>query len=609
MKYCGNCGNQLADEAKFCGQCGHTVPGAEPVEGSKSSATGYTPVQMDYAPPSFQPASDHNTGPGAMPPDNAAVLNTPPQKRRLWIYLLAGAAAFLVVLGAVFYSLGNFSEPRTTRLAPASTELFVYIKPNFFQARNFVTVKDTYMSIPEVKTAYDKLVQMQRDELNFDFEQDVKPWLGKEAAYIVPSVSKPESMVFVAEQKDKNKAREYINKLVADEKTHEETYQGVTITANDSHFAAALSGDYLMIATDKDLLKQTIDREKGTIKDSIRDNQDFQGIIKNLPSGESLYCYANLSSTINEAFDINIRNQQVPEQLKTFKQMGLGIAFENNGIRGDYVVACDKDNVPSYLKKKATGTADLKNTLSLIPTDCLGFVRSEMLMSVLQEMYNNSSDKNAREFRKEAQEWEQEMGINMQRDIFDVCRGDATAVMMPNNDLRILGMGRLFSGGALVLGIKDQQQATGSLDRFTQAVQKEKVNVSKSSSNGFQIYEYQQANSRYLFSLGLGKQDAILSSSPEVMNLMTGDHPSLADDASYKRAFAPFDGDAQPVLFVNIKNISALIEENLSDSEKTDYRETVYPWTIPLQSVSAAASGYNSSKGTLEGGLFICIQK
>jgi len=46
MKYCGNCGNQLADEAKFCGQCGHTVPGAEPVEGSKSSATGYTPVQM-----------------------------------------------------------------------------------------------------------------------------------------------------------------------------------------------------------------------------------------------------------------------------------------------------------------------------------------------------------------------------------------------------------------------------------------------------------------------------------------------------------------------------------------------------------------------------------
>jgi len=168
------------------------------------------------------------------------------------------------------------------------------------------------MLIPEVKTAYDKLVQMQRDELNFDFEQDVKPWLGKEAAYIVPSVSKPESMVFVAEQKDKNKAREYINKLVADEKTHEETYQGVTITANDSHFAAAISGDYLMIATDKDLLKQTIDREKGTIKDSIRDNQDFQGIIKNLPSGESLYCYANLSSTINEAFDINIRNQQVP---------------------------------------------------------------------------------------------------------------------------------------------------------------------------------------------------------------------------------------------------------------------------------------------------------
>ncbi|MEQ8174763.1 MAG: DUF3352 domain-containing protein [Syntrophomonadaceae bacterium] len=613
MKYCGNCGNQLVDDARFCGKCGHTVPGAEPAAGVESGAAGYPPVQMDYPPPPFQPAYDYDTGQGAMPPDNAAVLNAPPPKRRLWIYLLSGAAVLLAVLGAVFYYLGNFSEPRTTRLAPANTELFIYAKPDLFQVRNFTTVRDTYMSIPEVKTAYDKFLQMQRDNLNFDFEQDVKPWLGKEAAYFMPSVSKPESMIFVAEQKDKNKAREYINKLAAKEKTHEETYQGVTITANDSHFAAAISGDFLMIATDKNLLKQTIDREKGTTKDSIRDNKDFQGIIKNLPGGESVYCYANLSSAINEAFDVNVRNQQVPDQLKNFKQMGLGIGFESNGIRGDYVVACDKDNVPTYLKKKTTGSADLKDTLSLIPAECLGFVRSDMVVAFFQEMYNNPSDKNTRDFKKEAQKFEQQTGINLQRDIFDVCRGDVTAVAMPNRDLNMLGIGHVFagvSGGALIVGIKEQQQAGSTLDKFSQFAQKERVNVNKSSSNGFQIYEYRQANNnRYLFSLGLGKNDAVLSSSAEVLGSITGKHASLADDARYKKAFEPFASDAQPVLFVNIKNISTLVENNLSDREKTEYRETVYPWTIPLQSVSAAASGYNSSKGTLEGGLFICIQK
>lgn len=609
MKYCGNCGKQLADEAKFCGQCGNTVPGAEPVTDSQSMEPGYTQIQLDSAPPSYQPAFDYNTEQEAVSVDNASVLNAPPPKRKLWIYVLGGAVALILVLGAVFYSLGNFSEPRTTRLAPANTEVFIYIKPNFFQARNMVALKDTYMSIPEVKTAYDKFVQMQREELNFDFEQDVKPWLGKEAAYICPSVSKPESMVFVAEQKDKNKAREYINKMAEKENTHEETYQGVSITTNDKHFAAAISGDFLMVATDENLLKQTIDREKGSTKDSIRDNKEFQGIIKNLPSGESLYCYANLSSTINEAFDASVRNQAVPDQLKAFKQMGVGIAFESNGIRGDYVVACDKDNVPSYLKKKTTGAADLKTTLNLIPADCLGFIRSEMLVAFLQEMYNNTSDKTSQEFRKEAQKFERETGVSVQRDIFDVCRGDVTAVAMHNSDVHAMGFGNFFSGGALVLGIKEQQQAAGTLDKFTQAALKEKVNVNKSSSNGFQIYEYRQANNKYLFSLGLDKNEAVLSSSPEVLNLMTGKHASLADNASYKRAFAPFAGDAQPVLFINIKNITALVEKNLSDSERTEYRDTVYPWTIPLQSVSVAASGYNSSKGILEGGAFICIQK
>lgn len=607
MKYCSFCGKQLADEAVFCGQCGKTTSSDGPAAGSQGSVPDH--LQSDPVPPPVEPLLAYNQAP--FPPDNVDVAAPPPTRKRLWIYALGGVAALLMVLGAVFYSLGNFSEPRTTRLAPANTEVFVYIKPNFFQARNFNQVKDTYMSIPEVKTAYDKLVQMQRDELNFDFERDIKPWLGKEAAYIVPSVARPEQMIFVAEQKDLNKAREYINKMAEKEtKTHEETYQGVTITTNDNHFAAAISGDFLMVATDENLLKQTIDRDRGTIKDSIRDNKDFQGIIKNLPNGESAYCYANLTSTINKAFDINIRNQQVPDQLKAFKQMGLGIAFESNGIRGDYVVACDKDNVPSYLKKKAVSTADMKNTLNLIPADCLGFARSDILLGFLEELYNNTSNKTSQEFRKEAQKFERETGINIQRDVFDVCRGDVTAVAMPNSDLRMLGIGRIFSGGAIIMGIKEQQQASSTIDKFTQMAQKERVNVNKTSSNGFQIYEYQQANNnRYLFSLGLGKNDAVLSSSSEVMNALLGQHSSMTNDASYKRAFAPFASDAQPVLFMNIKNICALVEKNLSNSERTEYQETVYPWTIPLQSISAAASGYSTSQGILEGGLFICIQK
>ncbi|MEN6392035.1 MAG: DUF3352 domain-containing protein, partial [Syntrophomonas sp.] len=337
MKFCSQCGESLADGAKFCNGCGNPVTVEQPGEAPTSyrgpeAQQNYAPqttnqagpattagpgvapqvgpattagpgVAPQYGPattadPGFVPQFDPVTGaPVSGPPIPAAA---PPKKKMTWLYVLAGVVALLLVGAFAFYSMGNFAGPKTPKLAAADTEMLLVVKPNYFQVSNYEKLKETYLAVPEVKKAYDQLMKDLKDNENFVYERDVEPWLGKEVAIIMPSTSKSEKMVFVAEQNDKTKAQEFIKKMAEKQKIKEETYNGISISTNDSDFTAAVSGDYLLLATDKTLLKQTIDRQQGKLKDSLTDNKEYSDLIGKLPGG-SAFCYINLAGAVKTA--------------------------------------------------------------------------------------------------------------------------------------------------------------------------------------------------------------------------------------------------------------------------------------------------------------------
>lgn len=657
MKFCSQCGEQLADGAKFCNGCGNPVtveqPGEAPtsyrdpatqqnnapqttsqVDQATTAGQGVVPqveqattagpgISSQVGPsttaspwvspqagpsttadPGFTPQFDPVTGePVSVQSIPAAA---PPKKKKTWLFVLGGIVALLLVGAFAFYSMGNFSGPKTPKLAAADTEMLLVVKPNYFQASNFEKLKATYLAVPEVKKAYDQLIKDLKDNENFVYERDVEPWLGGEVAIIMPSTSKSEKIVFVAEQSDKTKAQEFIKKMAEKEKIKEETYNGVTISTNDSDFTAAVSGDYLFMATDKTLLKQTIDRQQGKLKDSITDSKEYSDLIGKLPGG-SAFCYINLAGAVKTAAKEDAQVKSWSDQLQAYQRLGWSVSFESNGIRSDYLVACDKGKMPSYYKKRSNSAAEVKATLALLPPDCLGFVRSSNLVDILQESYNSASKDSQNDFNESLKSFEQSTGVNVKQDIFGICRGDATIAVMPKNGF-FFGEADVPVSGVLILGVKEQQAAANSLDKITKAMSGG-VDVNKSTVNNYQMYEVKEQGGLVAFSLGLGKYELIMGSSPEISNAVVKQHAPLSDDEAYKKAFSGFGSDAEPFLYVNVPKVTALVESNLSGSDKSNYKENIYPWTIPVKTVSLVDSGYNESQGTLKGAAFIYIQK
>lgn len=601
MKFCSQCGEQLADGAKFCNGCGNPIT----VELNGEAVTSYQEpaTQQNYT---AQPTTPDpvTAGPGTQQFVPAAA---PPGKKKTWIFVLAGIVALLLIGAYAFYSMGNFSGPQTPKLASADTELLIVVKPNYFQASSFEKLKETYLAVPEVKKAYDQMLKDLKENEDFVYERDVEPWLGGEIALIMPSTSKSEKMVWAAEQTSKTKAQEFIKKMSEKRKTKEETYNGINLTTDDSDFAAAVSGDYLLMATDKTLLKQTIDRQQGKLKDSITDSKEYDELIGKLPRG-SAFCYINLAGVVKTAAKEEAQITAWSDQLQMYQRMAWSLSFESSGVRSDYLVACDKGKVPAYYKKRDNAAAEVKATLALLPADCLGFMRSYNLVDILQESYNSTAKSSQQnDFNQGVKSFEQSTGVNVKQDVFGICRGDATIAVMPKNGF-FFGDSGIPVSGVLILGIKDQQQAANSLDKITKALNGDQVAVNKNTVNGYQMYEVKEQSGLTSFSFGLGKNDLIMGSSPEISNAIVNKHAALGDDAAYKKAFSDFASDAQPVVYINMPKVTTLIENNLSGSDKSEFKENVYPWTIPIKTFSLVDSGYNESQGLLKGSAFIYIQ-
>lgn len=606
MKFCSQCGEQLADGAKFCNGCGNPVTVEQPGEAPTSYLEPAT--RANSAPPTTNQAEPATTDSGfIIEPPVPAPAAAPPKKKKTWLFALAGIV-FLLLAGALtFYSMGNFSGPKTPKLAAADTELLIVVKPNYFQASNFDKLKETYLAVPEVKKAYDQLLKDLKDKEDFVYERDVEPWLGGEAALIMPSTSQSEKVVLAAEQDDKTKAQEFIKKIAEKRKIKEETYNGVVISADDSDFAAAVAGDYLLLSTDKTLLKQTIDRQQGKIKDSLTDSKEYHDLIDQLPKG-SAFCYINLAGAVQAAAQDDAQVKSWSNQLQAYQRLGWSVSFESNGIRSDYLVACDKGKMPAYYKKRSNSAAEVKATLALLPPDCLGFMRSSNLVDLLQESYDGAARDTGNTVNDSIKAFEQGTGVNVKQDIFGICRGDATIAVMPRNGF-FFGDGETPVSGVLILGVKDQSAASNSLDKISKAIGGNQVAVKKNTVNDYQMYEFKEQSGLVSFSFGLGKSELIMGSSPEISNAVVKQHPALSDDDAYKKAFSSFGGDAEPVLYINVPKVTDLIESNLSGSDKSDYKEKIYPWTLPVKAFSLADSGYNESQGVLKGSAFIYIQK
>ncbi|HWP97564.1 MAG TPA: DUF3352 domain-containing protein [Syntrophomonadaceae bacterium] len=653
MKYCTNCGQQLPDEAGFCTSCGtaqktaavapppvdpspvttmpsavnpipvtNAVPPADPSPMTTAPTTA-NPVPVTTAAPPSNPESvsipyqglplGGTTYPNGAPGTPLATA-VPPKKRRTWLWVTGGVVLFLLLACAAVYSMGNFSGPRSPRLASANTEMFLCVKPNMFQVNNFNHLRDIYMAVPEVKDAVEKFKKQMQEENDIDFDKDIDPWLGKEAALFMPKLDNQDKVAMAIEYKDAEKAKAFMAKAENNKSAKRETYNGIEITTYQGDASIALVDNFMIISSDRALLLETIDRSKGKIKDNLESNADYQRVLSALPSNRSAFWYVNLKQAMASSSKAGMGDisglKDLSMAMQSLQGAGAAITLESNGVRGDYVLAFDKQGVPDYLKNSDKGKEELKATLDMMPEETLGFLYSSSLVNIVQESLKNpGSNSDLAQIKRSLNEIQSATGINVQTQVLDMLRGDAIIAVTPHYG-DFFGQSGAPVSMVLALGVQDQQAATRNTEDVLSKMEKFDLKVDRKTVNGSKMYNISQQYGGDSISLGLGNKLLILGSSPELTNIVLSKHTTtLGANSDFKKAFDPFPGAWAPQLYVNTTKASKAVSDSLTGSDQSEYRKQVMPWMGPMKSISAADSAWDQSKAVTQGAFFIRIEK
>lgn len=589
MKFCTNCGKQLNDEVRFCEECGAPCAGVE--EGS------LPPMAAAYDPDGISGNGGYEGYDSGLPPSTAPVSG-----HSRWPWILAGSVALLVLMMTVIYHVGNFSAPAAVRLAPVDSELFISIKPNMFQYRNFEELKEVYLAIPEVKQALEELQEDMKTEEDISFETDIKPWLGKEAAVIVHESNSGHAILSLA-CTDTEQAERFISKITRDENTHQEVYQGINITCNEYSFAAALVDDFLVYSNDRACIERTIDLSKGLEKETLKDNPDYEAIVDSLPWNRSGFCYVNMGETIKTADrDSGGEISDVFGDLDMYKSMGLSVSVESKGVRGDYVLACEPGRMPEYLTKHAANQEEFESILSMLPADSLGFAYSTTLINLCQYSIKQQGP----DLSYAIDGIERETGINVEKDVLNVLRGDAALALMPRNG-DFMGEADVPFSAVLAFGVSDKEAASRTTDSVLDVMESEGLYVDAVDTRGEnKVYNLCDYYGKGRLSLSLCGDLFILGSSPEVLTaIMSQEKQGLLKAECYKDAFACFPGDWERKAYVNVAEMSRLLAEAVPDPEMDE----IQPWLQPMKSLSMANAEIDPDDGIMQGGCFICIKQ
>lgn len=609
MKYCAKCGQQLNDDVRFCGKCGNESGQAQVIESAAIQESNSSGPNIEVS-NSFNEIAATNqvslqtegnwSGAGGQSDTQGPIYTPPRQERSRWPLILAGILGVLLLGAFLLYHYGNFGPPETVKLAPADTELFICVKPNLLQLRNFSNLQDIYQSNSETKAVMEELLKEFRQETDVDYELDIKPWLGKEAAAFIPRQENPEELVAVIQYKDREKARQFIKKLTKDEDTREEAYRGIAVTCVEDDWVALTDG-FMFIASNEELMHATIDRKLGKRSESLEDNYDYRKVEKSLPWNRSAFCFININEISNSLKQSNNYSDIPYELYNPYRCLGLSLSAQKQGIRCDYVLTFKQ--IPEYMKNRNTQKAEVKEFLSLLPEDTLGFVRNSNCMNMARDDYDTFYNNFGEEM--DIPDIEHELDIDFRDDVVDVLRGDIALAIMPQKG-RFFGQGNVPVSGVMMLGVKDQQQAGNTLQKVFNIMEENDVSVNHRQINGSDTYFLGDSYSGDACALGIQNQLVIMGSSPGITEkVLEKNGGSINKQQQYKRTFAGLPGSWEPQAYLDIEKAIDLLPAEEMGSDGRMFISLMKP----IKSLGQASSAVNTRKSLIQGAAVVTIAK
>ncbi|OPY55831.1 MAG: hypothetical protein A4E55_02419 [Pelotomaculum sp. PtaU1.Bin035] len=543
-------------------------------------------------------------------------------------WIIAGAVICLVLitgvvfrdkLGLIFPFLRSGTAFAAT-LAPENTELFFVIDPDMTQLKNYERIKDIYLAVPEVKEAFDDLQDNVKGDsyADIDFGQDVKPWLGSEAALIMPdafsSGSEPEYLLAVA-VKDKKKAKEFVVKLRQKEENSggifkEENYKEVLITTEDrssmsnKKFVYALVKDHLILSNSKALVAQAIDKYKDK-GESLARNESYEEIMSKLPKSRSGAFYMDFDAIMGAAEKAGLENF---DQLRAYKGIGMSLSFVEEGVRIDYSVAYDRNKVSQSSGDNAKGAVGLKNATEIIPADAMAYVGISNLKQGLEDFV--SSVKTQPGYRGELSDFKRETGLDPESDILSWMDGVLAIGFLPDRS-GLFGEKNAPFGIIALIGTNDLKTTANSMKTLANSLVRLGAGKNDKTYNNQEVhYLFERRTGKVVAGYGIRDNFLVIGSSIDMLEKGMGtNNDRIGRNASFKKATAGLPSIQDGCIYVDVEEMTNSIYNSLDSYNRQEFNRSVYPYLKPVKTVSLGVEGANGGDHFNTGAVLIRIDR
>ena len=526
--------------------------------------------------------------------------------------VLVIAAALIVVLGLGFgvyflIQIQSLSHPpeETAKFLPMETSLYVSmsLRPGAGQLLKARDILDLFQENPKFEEKLDELYEDIEEETGINMEEDLFPWVGPEIAIAVPTFEgideTPEFVAFIGAT-DTTAAESFLRKLLSfgEESGEMEYEEGVTrghltfvVDTSDSfNTHVALTDDYIVIATGVEALESTLDRMdsgQGPARPSLFDNPGFQEALEAAESPRFGIMYVDVAGIIDQvgdAFDEDIADslEDFGDQLPDF--LVASSSFIDEGIR----VSTSFD-YPAQNQLLVPASTNSVGSAGLASEDTVALLSFVGVQEGWERFRDEATDLPELDLDEALDEIEDEIGIDIERDIFSWMTGElAFAMLLPG--------GVSFSTDEIHANVyvefDDSTKALSSMEKIQSAMEDGGVDFHVVDIDGTDAVIIDMGDEQGLANLTPGYvvlDDYVvigttLTSLRQAVEVERGDISSLRESSAFSRPLAAAGNKTDFMMYANIRRIVREVLDQLDETELAEYGETAEPFVDPLES-------------------------
>ncbi|PZU97312.1 MAG: hypothetical protein DCE90_07085 [Pseudanabaena sp.] len=488
---------------------------------------------------------------------------------------------------------------------------------------------------PETKKLYDQAIAEGRKNLStgdFDYEKDVKPWIGKNVSIAIlpstkaasldgkplaavnryvpmtnaasssgslqfvqdkPAAEATPNILIVAEVKDKAAAEKFLTEKVktkAGGKEAQTEYKGVKITQYGEGSASSFTsmvGDYLIVTPQAQTNQRAIDTFKGEASLAGAAKADD---LKIQNSVAQIYI-PNFSESIVQLAELSPDAQALPpeslEQLKQIKSMNMGLGIDDAGIRFKVLGKFDP-----------TAISALKNSpnkiIGQLPSQAFSVITGFDIKGSWEQFVKNSEKnpeikKSIDEIRTQAKS--SPFAIDLDKDIFGWMDGEYAFASISTKPEGILAQ---TQGLAPLFMFQTSNRAGGEslLKKLDDFVSKNGGQVSKKDVSGVAVTEWSVPGAPgAIVSHGWSQKDTLfLTASPVVALFVPKPATAIDGDATFKSVISTLPTNNVGYFYLDADRTWNIVQTFLPPAEKESIPAEVKALITSIRGLAVTAA-------------------